>query len=420
VPVTLPADATKISFIGAGTQGPNTATATLEFSDGTTQSVAMDFPDWTLGGGGGAVPDGFTSVAATAYRLNHGAKDGAKPYLFAGPAITLPAGKTLTGVTMPKQPGDAGDLRVHLFSIADNGTPAPALKLTPAAKAKATTGVSTTLTLATSTGGQPDTARTARVQWGDPSATADATVTTKNGVTTVTGTHAWSAPGTYTVHVTVSDGASSATSAFKVPVADPAQQSVAVTPSAVKPGANVTATGIGFTPNEQVTVALSTPITASTVVTADSAGRIEATLTVPARTAAGTYALTATGAVSQRPATATFAVLDPAAASVSTVRSTLVLSSTTATPGETVDVQGAGYVPNQEVTLIGAAGNGSTVTLGVVRANGDGVIATSFVVPALPGGLASVTSTNALSPVAAPARTPFTTTATPRGTGTAD
>ena len=79
-------------------------------------------------------------------------------------------------------------------------------------------------------------------------------------------------------------------------------------------------------------------------------------------------------------------------------------------------MQGAGYRPNQNVSVIGAAGNGASVTLAVVRANADGVIATTFVVPALTGGLTGVTTTNAASPVAAPARSPFTTTTTPRGT----
>ncbi|MHA3704614.1 GH92 family glycosyl hydrolase [Jatrophihabitans sp. YIM 134969] len=415
VPVTVPDDATQIAFVGAGTQGTNTTTATLRFSDGTSQEVAMDFPDWTLGGGGSPVPDGFTSVAASAYRLNHGSKDGAKPYLFAGPSIALPAGETLTGVTMPDQPGDAGDLRVHLFAIADNGTPTAPLQLTPSQPAKATTGVGTALTLGRATGGAEG-PRTARVQWGDESVTADATVTVTAGVARITGSHTWREAGTYTVHVTVSDGASSTTKAFRVVVRDPAQQAVAVSPSTVSPGARLTATGIGFTPSEKVTVALSTPITATTTVTADAQGRIAATLTVPSRTAAGTYALTATGAKSQRPVTSAFSVVDPAAAGPSTVRSTLVLSSTTATPGETVSAQGSGYRPNQDVSLIGAAGNGSSVVLAVVRANADGVIATSFVVPALAGGLVAVRTTNAASPVAAPARTGFTTTATPHGT----
>lgn len=415
VPVTLPADARHISFIGAGTEGDNTATAVLHFSDGSSQSVPMDFLDWTLGGGGRPVPDGFTAVAATAYRLNHGAKDGARPYLFAAPPITLPAGKTLTGVEMPDQPGDASSLRVHLFAIADDSAPAAPIAVATR-RATATTGVGSAVTLGQVTGGAAGAALTARVQWGDESATADATVTTTGGTTTVTGRHTWRAAGTYTVHVTVSDGVSSTTVALPVVVSDPAQQAVAVSPSAVAPGASVTVTGVGFTAGERVTVALSTPITASTAVTADGQGRISASLTVPARTAAGSYAVTATGNRSQQPATTTLAVVDPAAQTAATPRSTLVLSSPTATPGETVSAGGSGYRPNQDVTLVGAAGNGSTVILAVVRANADGVIATSFVVPQLPGGLVGVRTTNAASTVARPAAAPFTTVATPHGT----
>ena len=314
IPVTLPEDATRISFIGTGTEGDQAATATLTYSDGSTQSVPMNFPDWTLGGGG-AVPGGFTSVAATTYRLDQGAHDPAKPYLFAAPPITLAAGKTLTGVIMPRQAGTEKDQgRVHVFGIADDGTPAPALEVVAAAPAKAVTGVRTTVTAATATGGTTGATRTARVQWGDTSET-----TAANGTATVSGSHTWTVPGTYTVHVTISDGQSSASTATTVTVADPAQESIAVSsvsPASVSPvlgapGRRVSVTGIGFRSGERVSVTLSTPITSATSVTADSKGRISAQLTIPGRSAPGVYAVTAIGAKSQVPATATLAVTDP-------------------------------------------------------------------------------------------------------------
>jgi predicted alpha-1,2-mannosidase len=419
IPVTVPADATRIAFIGAGTEGDQSAAATLTYSDGSTQPVAMNFPDWTLGGGGAPVPTGFTSVAATAYRLNAGAQDPAKPYLFAAPAITLAAGKTLTGVVMPKQPGTEKDQgRVHVFAIADDGTPAPALKVAPAAAANATTGVPATLTLGTVTGGAPGTARTGRVQWGDASNTTDATVTTAaNGTVTVSGSHTWTVAGTYTVHLTVSDGQNSSTASTTVTVADPSQESIAVSPTSAAPSAKVTVTGIGFRAGERVSVSLSTPIASATKVTADKRGRISAKLVVPARSAAGVYAVTAIGSTSQVPATATLSVLDPtAAADVTEVRSTLVLSSTTATPGERVTASGTGYQPNQTVTITATAGDGSTARLGTVRANGDGVFTTTFVVPTLSGGMRSVGTTNAAAPNAPPASKPFSTIKTPHGT----
>jgi hypothetical protein len=414
IPVTLPADATQIAFIGTGTEGNQTATATLTYSDGSTQSVPMNFPDWTLGGGGSPVPTGFTSVAASGYRLNDGAQDSAKPYLFAAPTITLAAGKTLTGVVMPTQPGTEKDQgRVHVFAIADDGSPPTALTVAPAAAANATTGVPTTLTLGTATGGVAEATLTGRVQWGDASNTADAAVSPA-GV--VSGTHTWTSPGTYTVHVTVSDGQTSSTAATTVTVADPSQESIAVAPASAAPGAKVTVTGIGFRAGEHVSVALSTPNTSATTVTADAKGRISVKLVVPARSVAGVYAITAIGAKSQVPATATLAVTDPLANDdAPQVRSTLVLSSATATPGERVTANGAGYRPNEIVTLTATTGSGASLQLAQARANGDGVFTTTFVVPKAVGGLRSVTTSNAAAPGTAPARSPLATVSTPHG-----
>ncbi|MCW2597351.1 MAG: putative secreted binding protein, partial [Jatrophihabitans sp.] len=397
IPVTLPADATRVAFIGTGTEGDQTATATLKYSDGTTQSVPMNFPDWTLGGGGGPLPAGFTSVAAMAYRLNGGGQDGAKPFLFAAPTITLAAGKTLTGVVMPTQPGTEKDQgRVHVFAIADDGTAPAALTVAPGAGSTATTGVPTTVTLGTASGGAVGATRTARVQWGDASNTADATVSA-TGV--VTGAHTWAAPGTYTVHVTVSDEQTSATVATTVTVADPAQASIAVSSASAAPGADVTVTGDGFRAGENVAVVLSTRTRSATTVTADGTGRISASLTVPGQSTPAVYAVMATGAKSQVPATATVAVTDPLAnADVPQVRSTLVLSSTTATPGEEVTASGAGYQPNQVVTVTGTTSIGAHVGLGTVRANGDGVFTTTFVMPKVRGGLREATTNNAAAP----------------------
>ena len=129
----------------------------------------------------------------------------------------------------------------------------------PAAPGTATTGTGTTVTLGRATGGS-DGPVTARVQWGDASVTSDATVAVRNGVDVITGTHTWTRAGSYSVHVTVSDGSTSTTSALTVVVTDRPQQAVAVAPSTTSPGDTVAATGVGFTPGEQVTVALSTAV----------------------------------------------------------------------------------------------------------------------------------------------------------------
>ncbi len=414
IAVTLPADATRIAFIGTGTEGSQSSTATLTYTDGSTEQVAMDFPDWTLGGGGSPVPVGFTAVAASAYRLDGAAKDGAKPFLFAGPAHPLLAGKTLASVTMATQTGSEKDAgRVHLFAIADDGTPSAALGAKAGADATATTGTAATLTLATATGGTG--ARTARVQWGDASYTADASATTAaDGTTTVTGTHTWAQPGSYLVHVTVSDGTGSSTMAMTVTVSDAVHTVVKVRPAAgVRANRPVTVTGSGFRPGEKVLVQLATPRTAIRKVTADRSGRISVAVTVPNRTPAGTYALTATGTVSSAPATATVTVLEVAAGRA--LPATLVLSSSTGTPGEVVTASGTGFQPNEAVTLRLGGTSGELVR---TRANGDGVFTTTFVVPKVGAGTRTVTATGASSVSAA--SQPFGAITTPhgmRGTG---
>ena len=413
VPVSLPSDATHIAFIGAGTEGNQTASATLKFSDGSTQSVDMSFPDWTLGGGG-TPPAPYVSVAASQYRLHNGSQDPAKPYLFAAPAIALPAGKTLTGVVMPQQPGTEKDQgRVHLFSIADDGTPAPALTITAAPDSSAQTGQATTVALGAASGGANGATRTARVQWGDASITADATIDPSGAIT---GQHTWTAPGTYTVHVTVSDGQDSATTSKTVTVGSAAAQTAVLSSRSLRSGSTVTASGTGFRPGEQVDVLLATPHRVTRTVTADGRGRVSTRLTVPAGTASGTYAVIATGRRSLRPATVTASVTNPAQLVPATaVLPTLVLSSTTAMPGEQVTASGTGYQRNQAVPVFAVTGNGRTVRVATAHANGDGVFTKTFVVPAVSGGIRSVHTANAVATSGAPASSPFRMVRVPHG-----
>jgi hypothetical protein len=413
VPVSLPSDATRIAFIGAGTEGNQTASATLKFSDGSTQSVDMSFPDWTLGGGG-TPPAQYTTVAATQYRLDNGSQDSAKPYLFAAPAITLPAGKTLTGVIMPTQPGTEKDQgRVHLFSIADDGTPAPALTVTAAPDSTATTGLATTVALGTAAGGATGATRTARVQWGDATVTQDATIAASGAVT---GQHTWTAPGTYTVHVTVSDGQDSATTSKTVTVGAAATQAATLSSQSLTPGSTVTARGTGFRPGERVNVVMATPHRVTRTATADGKGQVSVRLTVPAGTASGTYAVIATGVRSRRPATVTAAVTNRAQRSAGTVLlPTLVLSSTTAMPGERVTASGTGYHRNRSVPVYAVTGAGRTVRVATAHANADGVFTTTFVVPAVRGGIRSMHTANAQASAARPASSPFRIVRTPHG-----
>lgn len=111
-----------ISFLGAANNGPATGTATVGFTDGTTQNVQLTFSDWTLGGGGSSVSAGNTIAATTSYRNQSGASsDATKTYLFATTPVALASGRTVSSVRLPSDVGAGG---LHVFAVGFGGTSA--------------------------------------------------------------------------------------------------------------------------------------------------------------------------------------------------------------------------------------------------------------------------------------------------------
>jgi hypothetical protein len=105
-----------IAFLGAATNGPSSGTATVNFTDGTSQSVTLSFSDWTLNGASASVQAGNTTAITTSYRnTSSGGQDTVTTNVFATSAISLPSGKTVTSVTLPAS-ADQGEL--HVFAIA--------------------------------------------------------------------------------------------------------------------------------------------------------------------------------------------------------------------------------------------------------------------------------------------------------------
>ncbi|MFI2205137.1 lectin [Streptomyces sp. NPDC020192] len=104
-----------ISFLGAANNGPSSGTATVTYTDGTTQSVPLAFSDWTLGGGS-ASPLADNTVAVTmSYRNQTGtSSDGTTTYVFATKPVALAPGKTVSGVRLPSDVGSGG---LHVFAI---------------------------------------------------------------------------------------------------------------------------------------------------------------------------------------------------------------------------------------------------------------------------------------------------------------
>ena len=104
VPLSAPAGATRIGFIGsavnAGTTGAS-GTATVTYTDGTTSTATLGFTDWTLGGGGGSLDFGNATAATMPYRnYLDGTNQQINTYLFEA-TIPLTSGKTVESVTLP-------------------------------------------------------------------------------------------------------------------------------------------------------------------------------------------------------------------------------------------------------------------------------------------------------------------------------
>ncbi|MDG4809644.1 GH92 family glycosyl hydrolase [Micromonospora sp. WMMD1120] len=402
----LPDDATSISFVGAGTQGNQSTTGTATFSDGSTAGIPIQMSDWTLGGNANGTPSyGNVIVARTAYRLHGTSRDAAQPFLFATTPYQIPAGKTLVSVTLPTQTGDPRSAgRIHVFAVADDGTPAPALATVAPKDQTAKAGQVLTADLGSVGGGVPGAAGyRARVQWGDGTAPQDVTIGASGAMS---GQHSYAREGTYTVRVTAWDTLSSSTGSFTVTVVGAgAQPTIALAASGtVRAGAAIIVEGRGFAAREQVTVSVGADPARTTTVAASATGAVRVSVPAAGNARPGRYAVTATGASSRTPATATVRVTEQVQASA--YRPRMVLTSTAGPRGTAITLDGSGFAPNEAVTVV----FGDGLSARTVRANGDGVLAGATV--SVPGsakvGATRVTVTGATS--ATEVSRPFTVT----------
>jgi hypothetical protein len=112
-----------ISFLGSGSNGTSSGTATLTYTDGTQQSVPITLSDWTLGGGSGSLASGNTIAVTTAYRNEAGASaNDVKSYLFATAPVELLSGKTLSSVRLPSNVSAGTGLHVFAIGFASSGS----------------------------------------------------------------------------------------------------------------------------------------------------------------------------------------------------------------------------------------------------------------------------------------------------------
>ncbi|GMA32449.1 family 20 glycosylhydrolase [Litorihabitans aurantiacus] len=116
----------------------------------------------------------------------------------------------------------------------------------------------------------------------------------------VTGSHTYTAAGTYRGAVTLSDGR---TAPFTAEVRG-APASLTVDPTTAAQGTEVTVTGQGFAAGEPVALELHSEVVALATVTADAAGNVSATVTIPADAPVGDHSVVAVGGVSAQRAEA--------------------------------------------------------------------------------------------------------------------
>ncbi|MEU9957843.1 GH92 family glycosyl hydrolase [Streptomyces sp. NPDC050982] len=101
-------DAQRLVFVGAAIYGDVRTTATVTFTDGSTEQTDLSFGDWVLPGGGSQPVFDNTVVAKTEYR-NPGR--GGPAYIFATKPFEVPGSKHIASVTLPQ------NVNLHLFGI---------------------------------------------------------------------------------------------------------------------------------------------------------------------------------------------------------------------------------------------------------------------------------------------------------------
>ncbi|WP_223167590.1 hypothetical protein [Nonomuraea sp. SYSU D8015] len=105
------APATAISFLGLATNGPAAGTATVEYTDGSAQQIAIEFTDWAA-----AASAGNTELIAVTGRNNaNGSTGGGTFRVFATRPAALDPGKVVDAVILPEGSNQGA---MHIFDVA--------------------------------------------------------------------------------------------------------------------------------------------------------------------------------------------------------------------------------------------------------------------------------------------------------------
>lgn len=109
-----------LGFLGAAANGTSAGTATITYTDGSTQTFTLTLSDWTLGGGGQQLLAGESVAAKMPYRNTSSGAEQVSTYVFFT-SVTLTAGKTAQSVTLPSAVS-GGSLDVFAVSGAPAST----------------------------------------------------------------------------------------------------------------------------------------------------------------------------------------------------------------------------------------------------------------------------------------------------------
>ena len=133
IPLGSPPHASRIGLLGSSTNAGSAGaggTATITYTDGSTQQFTAKFSDWTLGAGGFPPLPGNDVAVTTPYRNFSGnQRDNVSTHVFAMEA-PISVAKTVASITLPQATG--GDM--HIFAIALPPAPAHAASFAPAAQ----------------------------------------------------------------------------------------------------------------------------------------------------------------------------------------------------------------------------------------------------------------------------------------------
>ncbi len=103
--------ASEIGFLGAGTNGNQSGTVTITYTDGSTATAMLAQSDW-----GGAPGAGNTQVAEMTYR-NQALGEQVHDFYVDEQSISVDSSKTVASITLPN------NKNIHIFAMAQNGTP---------------------------------------------------------------------------------------------------------------------------------------------------------------------------------------------------------------------------------------------------------------------------------------------------------